>query len=135
MKKRFAVLPILFCFALTACAGLQTVQSRTETIVISYESIATIGFPTVLAYLRQREANGSLAGQELADAKAKYALARQTFIQAGDVLKQYIQGQDPNLLASFPLLLRQVATMLADLGGGSVQGNNLTVPAAGGGVK
>ncbi len=129
MKRRFVSVIILMAF-LTSCAFFQSAKGKTETIVISYETLATVAFPTVLAYLQQREANGSLAGDSLINAKKKYAEARKLAIQAGDMLKAGIGGQPANFVL-VPSLLRQAAIILADLSGGKVKGNELTIPKGG----
>ena len=125
MKRKSALLVLLTFLA--SCAWLQTPQGKTETIVISYETIATVAFPTVLAYLQQREKNGSLSGDGLKSAKNRYAEARTLAIQAGDVLKKGIAGQTVDVTL-VPSLLRQAAVILADLSGGVVAGNSLTIP-------
>ena len=130
MKKNMALGMILFF--IVSCAWLQQPGNKTETIVVSYETLATVAFPTVLIYLQEREKNGSLSGNSLAQAKTKYAQARQMAIQAGDLLKAGISGQTGNL-SLVPSLLRQAAIILADLSGGSLSGNNLTIPK--GGIK
>ncbi len=130
MKRKLFSVIILMAF-LTSCAWMQTAKGKTETIVISYETLATVAFPTVLVYLQQREKNGSLAGTTLINAKKKYADARRMAIQAGDMLKAGIGGQSANF-ALVPSLLRQTAIILADLSGGTVSGNDLTIPAVGG---
>ena len=129
MKRKLAVLVILMIFV-ASCAWLQQPGNKTETIVISYETLATVAFPTILVYLQQREKNGSLAGDSLATAKKRYAEARGYAIQAGDILKAGIGGQTTNL-AMVPVLLRQAAIILADLSAGQVSGNNLTLPTGG----
>ncbi len=128
----FALIIVLLLNSLpiTGCAIWQKQGGKTETIVISYETLATVAFPTVLVYLQQREANGSLAGDSLVNAKKKYAEARRLAIQAGDMLKAGIGGQTPNF-ALVPSLLRQAAIILADLSGGKVLGNELTIPKGG----
>ena len=131
MKKKLIVLAILVAFC-ASCALFQTATTKTETIVIGYESIAMVAFPTVRTYLVQREANGSLAGQALIDAKVKYALAKEKFIQAGNLLKMAIESPQVVTMQTFTTALQAVAVMLADLSGGSVQGNQLTIPKAGG---
>ncbi len=128
MKKKCSIMFFLMMF-LVSCALFQGAK-KTETIVISYETIATIAFPCVLSYLQQREANGSLAGEALINAKRKYAEARRLAIQAGDMLKAGIGGQPVNF-ALVPSLLRQAAIILADLSEGKVQGNELTIPKGG----
>ena len=125
MKRKLALTVMLVFMA--SCAWLQSPAGKTETVVISYETIATVAFPTVLVYLQQREKNGSLSGDALASAKNRYAEARALIIKAGDILKNGIGGQtiDASLV---PSLLRQAAVILADLSGGNVSGNNLTIP-------
>ncbi len=130
--KRKLILGFIFIFMLSACGGTQTIQNRTETMVISYETIGTLAFPTVRAYIQQREANGSLVGDKLVLAKAQYNQAVDKFVEAGDLVKNYISFPKTTPIANLPLLLRSVAILLADLSGGSVQGNTLTVPVAGG---
>ena len=125
MKRKSALLVLLTFLA--SCAWLQTPQGKTETIVISYETIETVAFPTVLAYLQGREKNGSLSGDGLTSAKNRYAEARTLAIQAGDVLKKGIAGQTVDVTL-VPSLLRQAAVILADLSGGVVAGNSLTIP-------
>ncbi len=129
MKRKLVSVIILMVF-LTSCAWFQGAK-KTETIVISYETLATVAFPTVLVYLQQREKNVSLAGDALTNAKKKYAEARRLAIQAGDMLKAGIGGQPANF-ALVPSLLRQAAIILADLSGGKVSGNELTIPVVGG---
>ena len=129
MKRKIVSLMVLMVF-LTSCAWFQGAK-KMDTIVISYETIATIAFPSVLSYLQQREANGSLSGDPLANAKKQYAEARRLAIQAGDMLKAGIGGQPANF-ALVPSLLRQAAIILADLSGGKVSGNELTIPVVGG---
>ena len=129
MKRKSLSLLILFLF-LASCVWFQG-RGKMETIVISYETLATVAFPTVLAYLQQREKNQSLTGDALANAKKQYAEARRLTIQAGDMLKAGISGQSANY-AVVPSLLRQAAVILADLSGGKVSGNELTIPAIGG---
>ncbi len=131
MKRKLISIMLVMMF-LSACAWFQNPVGKTETIVISYETLATVAFPTVLAYLQQREKNGSLAGDALAQAKKQYTQARQLAIQAGDMLKAGISGQSTSF-ALVPSLLRQAAIILANLSGGTVSGNDLTIPA--GGVK
>jgi len=130
MKRKLAIIFVLMAF-LTSCALFQGAK-KMETIIISYETLATVAFPTVLVYLQQREKNGSLAGPALDNAKKQYAEARRLAIQAGDMLKAGIGGQPANF-ALVPSLLRQAAIILADLSGGKVQGNELTIPVVGGG--
>ncbi len=130
MKRKLISIIVLMVF-LAGCAWFQSAKGKTETIVISYETLATIAFPTVLVYLQQREKNGSLAGDALINAKRKYAEARRLAIQAGDMLKAGIGGQPANF-ALVPSLLRQAAIILADLSGGKVSGDDLTIPAVGG---
>jgi hypothetical protein len=130
MKRKFAVLSVLMVF-LTSCAWFQNPSGKTETIIISYETLATVAFPTVLVYLQEREMKGSLAGESLTQAKKQYAQARQLAIQAGDMLKAGISGQSSSF-ALVPNLLRQAAVILADLSGGKVAGETLTIPAGGG---
>ncbi len=129
MKRKLVSVMVLMLF-LSSCAWFQGAK-KTETIVISYETLATVAFPTVLVYLQQREKNGSLAGDALINAKRKYAEARRLAIQAGDMLKAGIAGQAGSY-ALVPSLLRQAAIILADLSGGTVSGNDLTIPAVGG---
>jgi len=135
MRKAF-IGSLALIWLLVSCAGMQTIQGRTETMVISYESIGTIGFPSVLAYLQQREKNGSLIGDALIKAKADYGLARSKFIKAGDATISIVQGTGtPVTPSTIALLLREVAIILADLSapaGGQVKGNTLTVPVTGG---
>lgn len=128
MKRKLAIIFVLIAF-LTSCAWFQG-AGKMETIVISYETLATVAFPTVLIYLQQRQANGSLSGPALDNAKKKYAEARKLAIQAGDMLKAGIGGQPANF-ALVPSMLRQAAIILADLSGGKVQGNELTIPKGG----
>ncbi len=130
MKRKLVSVIILMAF-LAGCAWFQSAKGKTETIIISYETLATVAFPTVLVYLQQREKNGSLSGDSLTNAKKKYAEARKLAIQAGDMLKAGIGGQSANF-ALVPSLLRQAAIILADLSGGSVSGNDLTIPVVGG---
>ena len=129
MKRKLVSVVILLAF-LTSCAWFQGAK-KMETIVISYETLATVAFPTVLVYLQQREINGSLSGDALVNAKKQYAEARRLAIQAGDMLKAGIGGLPANF-ALVPSLLRQVAIILADLSGGKVSGNDLTIPVIGG---
>jgi hypothetical protein len=131
MKRKLFGIIVLMAF-LTSCAWMLTAKGKTETIVISYETMATVAFPTVLAYLQQREKNGSLSGDALVGAKKKYNWARELTIQAGDKLKAGIDGQAANF-ALVPSLLRHAAMILADLSGGKVSGNELTIPVLGGG--
>ncbi len=126
MKRKLVSVLILMVF-LTSCTFFQSAKGKTETIIISYETLATVAFPTVLSYLQQREANGSLSGPGLINSKKKYGEARKLAIQAGDMLKAGIGGQAPNY-ALVPSLLRQAAIILADLSGGKVSGNELTIP-------
>jgi len=128
MKRKLVGVSILMLF-LASCVLFQG-KGKTETIVISYETLATVAFPTVLVYLQQREKNGSLAGDALVNAKKQYAEARRLTIQAGNMLKAGIGGQAANF-ALVPSLLRQAAIILADLSGGKVSGNDLTIPAVG----
>jgi len=128
MKRKLFSIMVLMVF-LTSCAWFQGAK-KMDTIVISYETIATIAFPSVLSYLQQREKNGSLAGDSLINAKKQYAEARRLAIQAGDMLKAGIGGQAANF-ALVPSLLRQAAIILADLSGGQVSGNELTIPKGG----
>ena len=127
---------VLAAFICVSCAGWDTIQGRTETMVISYEAVGTVGFPTVLAYLQQREKNGSLSGDALLNAKAIYKKAREKYIQAGDIMIGVVNGTStPVTPATIAVLLREVAIMLADLSasdGGKVEGNKLIVPRAGG---
>ncbi len=129
MKKKVSLILVIMMLMLSSCAilGINISKGKTETIIISYETLATVAFPTVLAYLQQREANGSLSGPGLINAKKKYAEARKLAIQAGDMLKAGIGGQPANF-ALVPSLLRQAAIILADLSGGKISGNELTVP-------
>lgn len=129
MKRKSLSILVLLLF-LASCSWFQGAK-KTETIVISYETLATVAFPTVLAYLQQREKNQSLTGDALIKAKKQYAEARRLAIQAGDMLKAGISGQTANY-ALVPSLLRQAAIILADLSGGKVSGNELTIPATGG---
>ncbi len=129
MKRKIAALATLMVL-LTSCIWLQQQGIKTETIVISYETLATIAFPTVLVYLQEREKNGSLSGDALVNAKKQYAQARQMAIQAGDIMKEGISGKTNNLTL-VPALLRQAAIILANLSGGKVSENNLTIPKGG----
>lgn len=129
--KRKSLSLLLVLVLLTSCALWQKQGGKTETIVISYETLATVAFPTVLVYLQQREKNGSLAGDALASTKNQYAEARKMTLQAGDMLKAGISGQS-GAYNTVPALLRAAAIILANLSGGSVQGNELTIPAVGG---
>ena len=133
MKRKFVSVGIIIMLMVffSSCAWFQGAK-KTETIVISYETLATVAFPTVLVYLQQREKNGSLSGPALVDAQKKYAEARRLAIQAGDMLKAGISGQAAKY-ALVPSLLRQAAIILADLSGGALSGNELTIPAVGGG--
>jgi hypothetical protein len=134
MKRKLLFGILIMAFLATGCAWFQTIQARTETMVISYESIGTIAFPTVLAYLQERERNGSLAGNALVKTKAAYAEAKAQYIKAGDAMISIVQGSGtPITPAAIAGLLRQVAVMLADLSAGNVSGNTLTVGKAGGG--
>lgn len=119
---------------LASCASWKTAQGRTETVVISYESLGMIAFPTVLAYLQEREKNGSLSGDDLIKAKEKYKFARESYIHAGDALITYVKGgtQQASLITQVSALLRQVAVVLADLSAGKVEGQTLTMTKAGG---
>lgn len=126
-KRKWLCLLVLVAFAIGGCTWLQTTK-KMEVITIGYESLATVGFPTVLAYLQQRELNGSLIGEELAKAKSIYAQARSKFIQAGDVLQGSILNPSPANLATYQAILREVAILLANLSGGKVEGNQLIVP-------
>ncbi len=128
MKRKLVSIVILLLL-LVSCVLFQG-KGKTETIVISYETLATVAFPTVLAYLQQKEKNGFLAGDALVNAKKQYAEARRLVIQAGDVLKAGIGGQAANY-ALVPSLLHQAAIILADLGNGSIKGNELTLPKGG----
>jgi hypothetical protein len=131
-KFKFAWVPVLLVMFLAGCAALQTAQGRTETMVISYESIGTIAFPVVLGYLQEREKNGSLSGDSLVRAKALYKQAKDTYIHAGDLMILFVQGNGGSITpANIASLLRQVAIALADLSGGKVAGNTLTVGKAG----
>jgi hypothetical protein len=137
MKRKSLILfPVvaLILGLMVGCAAWQTAQGRTETIVISYESVGMVAFPTVLAYLQQREINGSLSGDALANAKRSYASARTKYIEVGNLIITYVQGsgQPGNIMSQVSVLLRQIAVILADLSGGSVQGNLLTIPSVGG---
>ena len=137
MKRRLLAVVIITAFVVsfTSCAGWQTPQMRMETITISYESVGMVAFPAVLAYLKQREINGSLAGDALAKAKESYREAKAIYIRAGDLLIVFVggDGQAPQpLMAQVAILLQEVAKILADLSGGKVDGNKLTVPMAGG---
>ncbi len=125
-------LGILIIFMLAACAGWQTIQARTETMVISYETIGTLAFPTVRAYIAQREENGTLKGPTLLDAKKKYNEAVDKFIQAGNVMKSFITTPKGAPTPNLPFLLRSAALLLADITGGNVQGQTLTLPSIGG---
>lgn len=129
MKRKLISIMVLMIF-LSGCAWFQSPTGKTETVIISYETLATVAFPTVLTYLQQREKNGSLAGDSLTQAKKQYAQARQLAIQAGDMLKAGIAGQSSGF-ALVPALLRQAAVILADLSGGKVSGNELTIPKGG----
>jgi hypothetical protein len=120
---------------IVGCAAWQTAQGRMETITISFESVGMIAFPTVLAYLQQRELNGSLSGPALEQAKVAYGNARAKYIEAGNFLIEYLNGPPVpagNYMAQVSVLLRQVAVILADLSGGKVEGQSLTLPKAGG---
>lgn len=133
MKQKLLFGILVVAFLVSGCAWFQTIQARTETMVISYESIGTIAFPTVLAYLQERENNGSLAGDALIKAKSTYAEAKKQYIKAGDAMISIVQGTGTPLTpAAISGLLRQVAIMLADLSAGNVSGNTLTVGKSGG---
>lgn len=133
MKRKLLVGVLLLTF-LVGCAYLQTTKQKYEAITISYESVGMIAFPTVLAYLQQRELNGSLSGDALVNAKAAYANARTKYIEAGNMIIGFIQAPqvNPNVMSSVALMLRQVAIILADLSGGTVQNNVMTIPVIGG---
>lgn len=136
MKRRLNLFIVFFMVGvfLAGCAGMQTIQGRTETMVISYESIGTIAFPTVLAYLQEREKNGTLAGDQLVRSKEVYKKAKESYILAGDSMIKVVEGTGGAITpATIASLLRQVAIALADLSGGKVSGNTLTVGKAGGG--
>ncbi len=132
MKRVYLAITLILIVALGACAGTQTIQNRTETIVISYESIGTLAFPTVRAYIEQREANKSLSGDALVSAKKTYNDAVDKFDQAGNLIKSYVSAPKTTPIAQLPVLLRSVAVLLANLSGGSVQGNTLIIPSTGG---
>jgi hypothetical protein len=136
MKRKLLFGILILAFLVTGCAWFQTIQARTETMVISYETIGTIAFPTVLAYLQEREKNGSLAGDSLLKAKATYKTAKQKYLDAGDIMINIVNGTvKPVGISNIALLLREAAIMLADLSakdGGKVDGNMLTVPKTGG---
>jgi len=129
----FGVALILGLLAV-GCGLFETPEARMQTITISYESVGMVAFPTVLAYLQQREINGSLSGDALASAKVAYANARQKYIEAGNLIISYIAGTAPtggNPMAQVAVILRQVAVLLADLSGGKVSGNSMTIPQGG----
>lgn len=130
--KKLAVGVIVLAF-LVGCSYFDTIKERTETMVISYETIGTIAFPTVLAYLQAREQNGSLAGADLTKAKSIYASAKEKYLRVGDAMIKIVEGQPtPMNQAMIAVLLRETAVLLANLSGGKVEGNTLTVPKVGG---
>jgi hypothetical protein len=130
---KFIGVALILAAFLAGCAGWQTAKGRTETMVISYESIGLIAFPTVLAYVQEREKNGTLAGDALIRSKAVYAQAKKSYIMAGDQMISTVQGTGGGIPpATIAALLRQVAIALADLSGGKVEGQTLTVGKAGG---
>ena len=101
--------------AVTSCAGWK----KTEVAVVTYESTA-VALKTAYVYLSEREKNGSLSGEPLARAKADYNLARNKFIQAGDMLKKAIESPLAFNQALYQSLLEQAAVAAAQLskGGG-----------------
>lgn len=126
MKKLLLMGLIL---VIAGCGLFQTVKDRVNTVLIGYESVATIAFPTVEAYLERREANGTLSGDNLVKSKATYAQARTQFLGVGDTMSAYIDGKLPaSALANIPVILRQVSIFLADLSGGKVEGNKVSIP-------
>ena len=129
----FALIIATVLVGCVGCASWQTIQGRTETMVISYESIGLIAFPTVLAYCQEREKNGTLAGDALVRSKAVYAEAKKSYVLAGDSMIAIVQGTGGGVTpATIAALLRQVAIALANLSGGKVEGTTLTVGKAGG---
>ena len=135
MKKKVglwllsAVAIACIVYGLTSCSGMGVKQETAyETITISYESVAMMAFPSVKVYIDRREQNGSLVGEPLAKAKANYMAAVALFKKAGNLYVDYISGTPGTDFKLFPMMLRQVAIMLADLSGGSVQANTLTIP-------
>jgi hypothetical protein len=131
MKRKLVALTLVLAF-LSACAYFQTVKARTETMVISYETVGMVAFPTVLAYLQEKEKNGSLSGDALVKAKASYKTAKSIYVKAGNGMIQIIDGKPGVSTADIAVLLRQVAVLLADLGDGKVEGNSLTLTKPGG---
>lgn len=131
MKRAFAV-PILFLFLL-ACAGMQTVQQRTEIMVISFETVGTLAFPTAKAFILQKEVNASWDAAMVNKAKKTYNLAADKFAQVVDAVKGSVAGT-ATPLTNLPFLLTEIAKLLADATGGSVNttANTLTLPRAGG---
>jgi hypothetical protein len=134
MKKKTVVLSILLCFALTACAGTQTIQTQTETMVVTVETIGTLAFPMAKAFILQKEANGSWDATTAAQAKKYYNRAADDFIKVIDAVKASISGKSTPL-TNLPVLLTGIAQLLANATGGTIDrnANTLTLPKAGGG--
>jgi len=109
---------------LQSCTNSAGKVDVAETIITGYETVTTLGYPTVLVYLKEREKNGSLAADQLAKYKAQYVKARGYGLDAGDVLKAWMSNSQPSALINFPILLRQAAILLADLSGGKVEEKN-----------
>ena len=114
MLKRKVLFLMMGVILLAGCAQFGT---KTEVVVVTYESAAAI-MQSTYVYLSEREKNGSLKGDALAKAKADYSLARAKFIQAGDLLKRNIEAPSSSNVQAYQELLNEVARIAASLQGG-----------------
>jgi hypothetical protein len=120
-------------FLVASCAGFQTIQQRTEVMVISFETVGTLAFPTAKAFITQKIANGSWDAPTALKAKQTYNLAAVKFGQVVDAVKASVSGT-ASPLTNLPALLTEIAKLLADATGGAVNAsaNTLTLPKVGG---
>jgi len=122
MKKQICLVAALIfalMVGLTGCHNLVGDLSPTETYVSSYE-IAGAVYPLAKVYLGRLEETQVLVGEKLVAYKASYAKAQGFGVQAGDILKNYIENPGTSIIANYPVLLQQVVIILADLSGGKL---------------
>ncbi len=132
---RKIIISTLCLLLMVGCAWLKslTPKDRVETMVVSFETIATTAFPMAKIYIQEREVNGSLKGNELLQAKKNYNLAADKFIQVVMEAQKYIKGSPSTTMASLAPMLMEVAKLLANAAGGRVDPvvNTLTLPKGG----
>ncbi len=134
MKRKF-VLGLTLVFMLTSCAWFQsqTIQTRTETMVVSFETIAFVAFPMAKAFIVEKGDNGQWTGDKLRNAKKTYNLAVDKFSLIIDASSGVIAGT-ASPLTNLPAILIEVSKLLADATGGTVdtKARTLTLPKTGG---